>query len=348
MSHTIDISPSDDVGSQKHARLLVHDDILQHLTDTRISDGGPDVGLEDYSISLPTPVTASISTTAHVSLKPSSIPAIHVGGSKIQPTTAVIVPIWILFSSSVIIYNNYIYNTLNFRYPVFLVSWHLIFAALGTRVLAKTSTLLDAAKDAPITGAIYMRAIAPIALLFAGSLVLSNKAYLYLSVSFIQMLKAFNPVAILLISFTFRIQSPSTRLLFIVLAISFGVCLASYGELRFDLRGFIIQAMAPCALLTISLLPITEGLAPFMNVIDQVGLFHLLANAMTAFLLNIAAVWLVGIGGGLVLTLAGVFKDILLVTGSVLIFHSDITSIQVIGYTIALAGLIVFKTTGSK
>lgn len=325
MSHTIDISPSDDVGSQKHARLLVHDDILQHLTDTRISDGGPDVGLEDYSISLPTPVTASISTTAHVSLKPSSIPAIHVGGSKIQPTTAVIVPIWILFSSSVIIYNNYIYNTLNFRYPVFLVSWHLIFAALGTRVLAKTSTLLDAAKDAPITGAIYMRAIAPIALLFAGSLVLSNKAYLYLSVSFIQMLKAFNPVAILLISFTFRIQSPSTRLLFIVLAISFGVCLASYGELRFDLRGFIIQAMAvcfescrlvmiqillqgmkmdplaslhwyapPCALLTISLLPITEGLAPFMNVIDQVGLFHLLANAMTAFLLNIAAVWLVG------------------------------------------------------
>lgn len=33
-----------------------------------------------------------------------------------------------------------------------------------------------------------------------------------------------------------------------------------------------------------------------------------LANAMTAFLLNVAAVWLVGVGGGLVLTLAGVFK----------------------------------------
>jgi hypothetical protein len=29
---------------------------------------------------------------------------------------------------------------------------------------------------------------------------------------------------------------------------------------------------------------------------------------MTAFLLNVAAVWLVGVGGGLVLTLAGVFK----------------------------------------
>jgi hypothetical protein len=33
-----------------------------------------------------------------------------------------------------------------------------------------------------------------------------------------------------------------------------------------------------------------------------------LANAIIAFLLNVAAVWLVGVGGGLVLTLAGVFK----------------------------------------
>jgi hypothetical protein len=34
-----------------------------------------------------------------------------------------------------------------------------------------------------------------------------------------------------------RIQDPSQRLLLIVLTISFGVSLASYGELRFDLMG---------------------------------------------------------------------------------------------------------------
>lgn len=84
-----------------------------------------------------------------------------------------------------------------------------------------------------------------------------------------------------------------------------------------------------------------------------------------AFLLNVAAVFLVSAGSGLVLTLAGVFKDILLITGSVLIFGNSITPLQVIGtllrlfhphiltpfllgYAIALAGLVLYRTAGSK
>lgn len=63
----------------------------------------------------------------------------------------------------------------------------------------------------------WMRTILPIGALFSGSLILSNYAYLTLSVSFIQMLKAFNPVAILLISFAFKIQEPNGRLIIIVL-----------------------------------------------------------------------------------------------------------------------------------
>lgn len=57
----------------------------------------------------------------------------------------------------------------------------------------------------------------------------------------------------------------------------------------------------------------------------------LISNAAIAFLLNVAAVFLVGAGSGLVLTLAGVFKDILLITGSVLIFGAPITPLQVLG-----------------
>jgi hypothetical protein len=36
---------------------------------------------------------------------------------------------------------------------------------------------------------VFVRAILPIGMLFSGSLIMSNKAYLYLSVSYIQMLK---------------------------------------------------------------------------------------------------------------------------------------------------------------
>ncbi|KAL1744887.1 triose-phosphate transporter family-domain-containing protein [Schizophyllum fasciatum] len=289
-----------------------------------------------------------------------------------------IVPIWIVLSSGVIIYNNYVYNTLNFRYPVFLVTWHLFFAAISTRVLARTTNLMSSLKDVHISQQTFFRSILPIGVLFSGSLILSNTAYLYLSVSYIQMLKAFNPVAILLISWAFRISDPNKRLALIVLMISAGVALASGGELRFNLFGFIVQALAVvfessrlvmiqillqglkmdplvslhyyapvCAALNLLALPFTEGMAPFLA-LQEVGLPILLSNAAIAFALNVAAVFLVGVGSGLILTLAGVFKDILLVSGSVLIFGSIITPMQVIGYSIALGGLVMFKTSGGK
>ena len=62
-----------------------------------------------------------------------------------------------------------------------------------------------------------------------------------------------------------------------------------------------------CALINLAILPFTEGFAPFFE-LARVGPFILLTNASVAFGLNIAAVFLVGAGSGLVLTLAGVFK----------------------------------------
>jgi len=309
-----------------------------------------------------------------------SLPSPAVSSQKPKPklSASAIIPLWICLSSTVIIYNNYLYNTLNFKYPVFLVTWHLTFAAIGTRVLQRTTHLLDGVKDVHMTRDMFIQSILPIGLLFSGSLILSNTAYLYLSVSYIQMLKAFTPVAILIISWTFRIAEPNRKLAMIVFMISSGVALASKGELRFNLVGFLTQAAAVafeasrlvmiqillhglkmdplvslhyyapvCALINVACLPFTEGLAPFYE-LTRIGPAVLISNASVAFLLNVAAVFLVGVGSGLVLTLAGVFKDILLITGSVLIFGSQITPLQVFGYSIALGGLVLFKTSGGK
>jgi hypothetical protein len=76
--------------------------------------------------------------------------------------------------------------------------------------------------------------------------------------------------------------------------------------------------------------------------------FLLLTNALLAFLLNIAAVFLVGAGSGLVLTLAGVLKDVLLVAGSVVIWGGEVGIMQAFGYSIALCGLVMFKVSGGK
>ncbi|KAG1834705.1 TPT-domain-containing protein [Suillus variegatus] len=336
-------------------------------------------------------------------------------------SAATIIPVWIALSSGVIIYNNYIYNTLNFKFPVFLVTWHLTFAAIGTRVLQRTTHLLDGAKDVPVSKDMFLRSILPIGLLFSGSLILSNTAYLYLSVAYIQMLKAFTPVAILLITWATRISEPSRKLLLIVLMISSGVAVTSKGERFFSWIGFLIQAggvgfeatrlvliqtllhglkmdplvslhlYAPvCALINLCVIPFTEGLEPFRIVwgsimgsyshamsavsgeaasnatVAIVGAsgellaaigeeaaphitpFFLLTNALLAFLLNIAAVFLVGAGSGLVLTLAGVLKDVLLVAGSVVIWGGSVGILQTLGYSIALCGLVMFKVSGGK
>ena len=131
------------------------------------------------------------------------------------------------------------YSILSYRLFLICVS-----QAIGTRVLQRTTHLLDSAKDVHITQDMFAKSILPIGALFSGSLILSNKAYLYLSVHYIQMLKAFNPVAILLITWAFRIQEPNKKLGVIVVMISSGVALASRGELHFDLTGFLIQAAA--------------------------------------------------------------------------------------------------------
>ena len=62
-----------------------------------------------------------------------------------------------------------------------------------------------------------------------------------------------------------------------------------------------------CAVINVAFLPFTEGLEPFYE-LARIGPLVLLSNALVAFCLNIAAVFLVSAGSGLVLTLAGVFK----------------------------------------
>jgi hypothetical protein len=69
-----------------------------------------DTQADQSSSSLPTPAT-----TPSKPQRP-KIPA------------AAIIPVWIVLSSTVILYNNRVYNTYGFHYPVFLVTWHLTFA----------------------------------------------------------------------------------------------------------------------------------------------------------------------------------------------------------------------------
>lgn len=288
---------------------------------------------------------------------------------------ALYVASWIFFSSITILFNKYLLSNLHFHYPAILTCWHLLFATVTTQVLARTTTLLDGRKEVKMTGRVYLRAIVPIGLLYSASLVCSNQVYLYLSVAFIQMLKASAPAVVLIVSWIFGVANPKLKVLFNVLIVVFGVALASFGEVKFSWIGFLYQAggvfSEAVRLIMIQILLSGEGqkmdplvslyyYAPVCTVMNfivaaltefstfkvedvyRVGIFILTLNAAVAFLLNVASVFLIGKTSGLVMTLCGVLKNILLVIASVVIWGTIITPLQFVGYGIATAGLIYY------
>lgn len=128
---------------------------------------------------------------------------------------------------------------------MFLTTWHMLFSTLMTQLMARCTSLLDSRHKVPMTASTYRRAIVPIGVLFSLSLICGNLAYLYLSVSFIQMLKATNSVATLLTTWLFRIAPPNLRVLANVSIIVAGVVIASFGEIQFHMLGFICMYHFP-------------------------------------------------------------------------------------------------------
>ncbi len=81
-------------------------------------------------------------------------------------------------------------------------------------------------------------------LLYAGSLWLSNSAYLYLSVSFIQMTKSLMPGLVYASGVIVGTEKFSNATTLNMLLIAFGVLVCAYGEVNLVLKGLIQQLTA--------------------------------------------------------------------------------------------------------
>ena len=66
-------------------------------------------------------------------------------------------------------------------------------------------------------------------------------------------------------------------------------------------------------------------------------------NAAIAFALNISLILVVQYSSSLALTLSGMLKDIMLVASSVIFFGTPIATLQILGYGVALSGILYFK-----
>lgn len=141
-----------------------------------------------------------------------------------------------------IIFNKLILSTWDFNFPFLLTSWHGIFSAVLTRILIRFKPeMFPSVGEKKMTTRIYVLKLVPVACCQAGGLVLGNMAYRYISLSYIQMLKAFTPIPLLLVNFVLGRDQPSTLLFAIVLMVCLGVVLASVGEMLFDITGFLLM-----------------------------------------------------------------------------------------------------------
>ncbi|KAK7425223.1 hypothetical protein QQZ08_008242 [Neonectria magnoliae] len=283
---------------------------------------------------------------------------------------------WIGFSSSVILFNKWLLDTLNFRYPVILTTFHLVFATIVTQIMARWTPILDGRKSVKMTGRVYLRAVVPIGVFFSLSLICGNLTYLYLSVAFIQMLKATTPVAVLISGWALGVTQPNLKQFLNVSAIVVGVIIASMGEIHFvtvgvlyQIGGVIFEALrltmvqrllssadfkmdplvslyyfAPvCAVMNGIVALVWEVPKCSMAEVYNVGLFTFFLNGLCAFMLNVSVVFLIGKTSAVVLTLCGVLKDIMLVAASMAIWGTQVSGLQFFGYSIALGGMVYYK-----
>uniref|UniRef100_A0A7N0V1V8 Sugar phosphate transporter domain-containing protein n=2 Tax=Kalanchoe fedtschenkoi TaxID=63787 RepID=A0A7N0V1V8_KALFE len=297
--------------------------------------------------------------------------------SKEQLLTYAYLLLYIALSSGQIFFNKWVLSSkeINFPYPLGLTLLHMVFSSVLCYVLTRFFKVFKVEEG--MTSEIYVRSVIPIGATFAMTLWLGNTAYLYISVAFAQMLKAIMPVAVFVLGVAAGLEIMSCRMLFIMSVISFGVLVASYGEININWIGVVYQMggvvgealrlifmeilvkrkglklnpisvmyyVSPCSALCL-LIPWIFLEKPKM---DANPSWHfqpivLILNSLCTFALNLSVFLVITHTSALTIRVAGVVKDWVVVLLSSLLFaDTKLTLINLFGYGIAIAGVAAYN-----
>ncbi|KAK8691390.1 hypothetical protein V6N13_074901 [Hibiscus sabdariffa] len=320
--------------------------------------------------------------------------------------------LYIALSSGQIFFNKWVLSSkeINFPYPLGLTLLHMLFSSVLCFLLTKgfkvlkveegmTLEITHAIQLTPILfyhwkisnerqllqfyvsedagkwrTKIYTTSVVPIGAMFAMTLWLGNTAYLYISVAFAQMLKAIMPVAVFILGVAAGLEIMSCRMLLIMSVISFGVLVASYGEINISWIGVVYQMggvvgealrlifmeilvkrkglklnpislmyyVSPCSALCL-FIPWLFLEKPKM---DAHGMWNLqpvvlMLNSLCTFALNLSVFLVISHTSALTIRVAGVVKDWVVVLVSALLFaDTKLTVINILGYGIGMVEVI--------
>jgi len=278
--------------------------------------------------------------------------------------------LYIVLSSCLINYNKFLMHPGRFPHAVPLTAFHMVvsffLSMLGYACFGKYAYPgMDIVKQNPGD---FMQKLAPLSILFAVSICCSNQAYIYCSVPFLQMCKEMNVVMIYLAGLFLAVEKYNGQTLAILFIVMIGCWMSIHGEMNPSGVGFAIQIISQTAEvikiiiqqmimqgMRVDPLTMVLTMSPLCLATLSVGLyflwepgtmvdahhmaFHLFLNGLNAFALNVAVALVIRYASGVSFVLAGVIKDILIVTFAAIFAGALVTRMQIAGFTIAVVGV---------
>lgn len=274
--------------------------------------------------------------------------------------------------------NKFIMTTSSFRFPFTLALAHMISCSIFCRVVFYIAPKLKFSHAGSVHPQLAWHFFG-ISALFAVSLLCSNAALESLDVATIQILKALNPAIIYLIGIVSKVEALSARMLSIVLTICLGIFISVRGSPKFHSSGLALQVVSIMAdstryirlqgllqsqHLKLDALNILSVVAPtaavllwvpasyfeFLDICSNAvdlhrSLYLVATSCVLACVLNITSNAFIGATSALTMSVAGVMKDVFMITSSVVTFGSSVSPVEGVGFAVTLAASFAYNWT---
>ncbi|KAE9595912.1 hypothetical protein Lal_00030908 [Lupinus albus] len=277
---------------------------------------------------------------------------------------------WWTFNVTVIIVNKWIFQKLEFKFPLTVSCIHFICSSIGGYVVIKVLKLKPLIHVDPED---RWRRIFPMSFVFCINIVLGNVSLRYIPVSFMQTIKSFTPATTVVLQWLVWRKYFDWRIWASLIPIVGGILLASVTELSFNMVGFCAALFGCLATSTKTILAesLLHGykfdsintvyyMAPFATMILAIpaillegngilewlsihpypwsALIIIFTSGVLAFCLNFSIFYVIHSTTAVTFNVAGNLKVAVAVLVSWLIFKNPISYLNGVGCAVTLVG----------
>ncbi|BAF16278.1 UDP-galactose transporter 1 [Oryza sativa Japonica Group] len=277
---------------------------------------------------------------------------------------------WWGFNVTVIIINKWIFQKLDFKFPLTVSCVHFICSSIGAYIaihVLKAKPLIQVEPED------RWRRIFPMSFVFCINIVLGNVSLRYIPVSFMQTIKSFTPATTVILQWLVWSKHFEWRIWASLVPIVGGILLTSITELSFNMFGFCaamvgclatstktilaesllhgykfdsintVYYMAPFATMILALPAVLlegGGVVTWFYTHDSIAsaLVIIIGSGVLAFCLNFSIFYVIHSTTAVTFNVAGNLKVAVAVLVSWLIFRNPISPMNAIGCAITLVG----------